>query len=195
MVKEEKPMLKKWIMIIFVGIVVNGTGVALASPPSGYSQFVQSLDSIAAGAVMPVADEQQFAMRSATLPTGFSNQSAQIVAIAKEMLGQPVVWGGSSPAQGFDCSGLVQYVYKQAGITLPRTADIQFLVGRNVSTPSLQPGDLVYFTTYEPGASHVGIYIGKDKFIHTSFSKGVVAIADMNERYFVQRYYGAKRVL
>lgn len=191
-------MLKKWIIILFAGIFFNGTGVALASPTSGYSQFMQSLDSIAVGAVMPVADEQQIAARSADLPTGQfgqSNQPAQIVAVAKEMLGQPVVWGGASPAQGFDCSGLVQYVYKQAGIHLPRTADIQFLVGRTVSQSALQPGDLVYFTTYEPGASHVGIYIGKNKFIHTSFSKNVVAIADMNDRYFVQRYYGAKRVL
>lgn len=188
-------MLKRWIILLFAGIFVNSTGVALASPPSSYSQFMQSLDSIVIGAVMPVADEQQIASRAAALPAGPSSQSAQIVSMAKEMLGQPVVWGGASPAQGFDCSGFVQYVYKQAGIALPRTADIQFLVGRTVPPASLQPGDLVYFTTYEPGASHVGIYIGKDKFIHTSFASGVVAIADMNDRYFVQRYYGAKRVL
>jgi len=191
-------MLKKWIMILLVGTFVNGTGVAMASPTSGYNQFTKSLDSIVTGAVMPVANEQQIAARSATLstgPFGQSSQSIQILAVAREMLGQPVVWGGASPAQGFDCSGLVQYVYRQAGINLPRTADIQFLVGRNVSQSALQPGDLVYFTTYEPGASHVGIYIGRDKFIHTSFSSGVVAIADMNDSYFVQRYYGAKRVL
>ena len=188
-------MQKKRIMILVAGIFLNGTGTALASPTSGYSQFMQSLDSIVGGAVMPIADEQQIAARSATLPAGQSGQSAQIVAMAKEMLGQPVVWGGATLAQGFDCSGLVQYVYKQAGIRLPRTADIQFLEGRTVSVSSLQPGDLVYFTTYEPGASHVGIYIGRDKFIHTSFTSGVVAIADMNDRYFVQRYYGAKRVL
>jgi len=184
--------MKKWLVILFVGILFDGTGVALASPPSGYSQFMQSLDSIIVGAVMPVADMEQIAARSAPLSTG---QSAQIMAVARDMLGQSVVWGGASPAQGFDCSGLVQYVYRQAGINLPRTADLQFLVGRTVSTSSLQPGDLVYFTTYEPGASHVGIYIGRNKFIHTSFSKGVVAIADMNDSYFVQRYYGAKRVL
>jgi|GEM_PF-1940158 cell wall-associated NlpC family hydrolase len=187
--------MKKWLVILFAGIVFNGTGVVQASPPSGYSQFMQSLDSIVVGAVMPVADEQQIAIRSAALPTGSSRQSAQIVAVAREMIGQPVVWGGASLAQGFDCSGLVQYVYKRAGINLPRTADLQFLVGRTVSVSSLQPGDLVYFTTYEPGASHVGIYIGGNKFIHTSFSKGIVAIADINDSYFVQRYYGAKRVL
>lgn len=188
-------MLKKMIIILIAGVFFNGTGVVLAAPTSGYSQFMQSLDSIVGEATMPIADEQQIELKSAALPAGQFGQSKQIVAAAKEMLGQPVVWGGASPAQGFDCSGLVQFVYKKAGIHLPRTADIQFLVGRTVSLTSLQPGDLVYFTTYEPGASHVGIYIGKNKFIHTSFSEGVVAIADMNDRYFVQRYYGAKRVL
>jgi len=184
--------MKKWLVVLFAGIVFNSTGVVQASPASGYNQFMQSLDSIVLEAVMPVVDMEQIAAKSAPLPTG---QSAQILAVARDLLGQPVVWGGASPAQGFDCSGLVQYVYRQAGINLPRTADLQFLVGRTVAVTSLQPGDLVYFTTYEPGASHVGIYIGRDKFIHTSFFKGVVAIADMNDRYFVQRYYGAKRVL
>jgi len=184
--------MRRWIVILFAGILFNGTGVVQASPASGYSQFMQSLDSIVSGATMPVADEQQIVARAVALPAG---QSAQILAIARDMLGQPVVWGGASPAQGFDCSGLVQFVYRQAGINLPRTADLQFLVGRTVSPASLQPGDLVYFTTYEPGASHVGIYIGRDKFIHTSFSQGIVAIGDMNDSYFVQRYYGAKRVL
>lgn len=187
--------MKKWIVILFAGMLFNVTGVVQASPTSGYSQFMQSLDSIMTGAIMPVANEQQITARSSTLSIGQSGQSAQILTFASSMLGQPVVWGGASPVQGFDCSGLVQYVYRQAGINLPRTADLQFLVGRTLSPASLQPGDLVYFTTYEPGASHVGIYIGRDKFIHTSFSKGVVAIGDMNDSYFVQRYYGAKRVL
>jgi cell wall-associated NlpC family hydrolase len=144
-----------------------------------------------------VADEHRIFASLAAFPTGQlgqSSQANQIVGVARRMLGQSVVWGGATPAQGFDCSGLVQYVYRQVGITLPRTADIQFLVGRTVSPSSLQAGDLVYYTTYEPGASHVGIYIGNNKFIHTSFLKGIVAIADMNDPYFVQRYYGAKRI-
>lgn len=189
--------MKKWILIVCAGIFLNSTGVVQASPASGYNQFLQSVDSIL-GAASPVADEQQIAARLETLPTGRSLQSgqaAQILAVAREMLGQPVVWGGASPAQGFDCSGLVQYVYRQAGIILPRTADLQFLEGRRISQAALQPGDLVYFTTYEPGASHVGIYIGNNKMIHTSFSRGIVAIADITDSYFVKRYYGAKRVL
>lgn len=184
--------MKKWIITLFAGVLLSGTAVVQAAPTSGYSQFLQSLDSIMAGATMPVADEQLIAARTGFQPSG---QAEQVLAVARDMLGQLVVWGGASPAQGFDCSGLVQYVYRQAGINLPRTADLQFLVGRTVSPSALQAGDLVYFTTYEPGASHVGIYIGRDKFIHTSFSKGVVAIGDMNDSYFVQRYYGAKRVL
>ncbi|EIW20160.1 NlpC/P60 family protein [Pelosinus fermentans] len=187
--------MKKWIALLCIGIVFNSTGVVQASPISGYSQFMQSLDSIVAGAVMPIADEQHLAARSSISPMVLPGQAARLLAVASGMLGQSVVWGGASPAQGFDCSGLVQYVYRQGGINLPRTADLQFLVGRSVPPASLQPGDLVYFTTYEPGASHVGIFIGRDKFIHTSFSKGVVAIGDMNDSYFVQRYYGAKRVL
>jgi cell wall-associated NlpC family hydrolase len=182
--------MRRWALIaVLIGMLLNG--VAEAAPASGYNQFIQSLDSILTEAVMPVADEEQISVRSASLANG---QAAQIVAAARNLLGQPVVWGGASPAQGFDCSGLVQYVYRQAGINLPRTADQQFFVGRTVLPGALQSGDLVYFTTYEPGPSHVGIYIGGDKFIHTSFSKGIVAIGDTRDNYFVQRYYGAKRV-
>ena len=171
----------------------KSTQITSSAPASSkYNQFIQSLDSILTAAVIPIADEQQMLVRSPVLSTG---QAAQILATAQNLLGQPVVWGGASPAQGFDCSGLVQYVYRKAGINLPRTADLQFMVGRTVSPSILQIGDLVYFTTYEPGASHVGIYIGGNKFIHTSFSQNVVTIADMNDTYFVKRYYGAKRVL
>lgn len=183
--------MKKWIVSLLFGMAISLTVTIEAASASGYNQFLDSMNSIM-GASMPVADEQLIAAR---MPVQQNSQAVAVLAVAKDMLGQPVVWGGASPAQGFDCSGLVQYVYRQAGINLPRTADLQFLVGRTVSPSALQSGDLVYFTTYEPGASHVGIYIGGNKFIHTSFSQGIVAIGDMNDSYFVQRYYGAKRVL
>ena len=177
----------KKMIIALVAAVSMSFGAAQASPVSGYSDFLKSLDSITAGAAIPVAEEQ-FTLT----PSGFASG---VVGLARNYLGARVVWGGASPSQGFDCSGLVQYIFRQAGIELPRTADIQFLVGATVPRTALRPGDLVYFTTYAPGASHVGIYIGLDKFIHTSFSSGVVAIGDMNDDYFVRRYYGAKRVL
>lgn len=185
-------MKKQAIGFLLTGLLLSGMSTAAAAPASGYNQFMQSLDNILAEAVMPIADEPQSFTRNAAWSNG---QVSQVLATAQDLLGQRVVWGGASPAMGFDCSGLVQYVYRQAGINLPRTADLQFLVGRSVSPNALQAGDLVYFTTYEPGASHVGIYIGGNKFIHTSFSQGVVAIGDLYDSYFVQRYYGAKRVL
>ncbi len=178
--------MKRWLIFLAVAMAAAGTVPAQAAPASNHSQFLQTLDSIrVTGAAIPVADE------AALTPAG---PAAGAIGIAQGLLGNRVVWGGASPAQGFDCSGFVQYVFRQAGIDLPRTADLQFLVGRSVPRAALIPGDLVYFTTYAPGASHVGIYIGRDKFIHTSFSQGVVAVADLNDAYFAARYYGAKRV-
>ncbi len=178
--------MKRWLLILVVTIAIGGTTPVQAAPGSNHSQFLEKLDGIlATGAAIPVADEAAF------MPAG---SAAGTVGIARGLLGSRVIWGGASPAQGFDCSGFVQYVFRRAGIDLPRTADLQFLVGRSVPRAALAPGDLVYFTTYAPGASHVGIYIGRDKFIHTSFSQGVVAVGDMNDAYFAQRYYGAKRV-
>lgn len=180
--------MKKWIVVLVMALAVAGTVPAQAAPASNHGQFLKSLDSIlATGAAIPIAEEFTF-----DTPSGLS---AGIVSAAKNLLGSRVVWGGASPAQGFDCSGFVQYVFRQMGVELPRTADLQFLVGRMVPRTDLRPGDLVYFTTYAPGASHVGIYIGGGKFIHTSFTQGVVAVGDMNDSYFLTRYYGAKRIL
>lgn len=178
--------MNKWLIILAAAMAVGWAAPAQAAPGSNHDQFLKALDGIlATGAAIPVADEAAF------MPAG---AAAGTIGIAQGLLGSRVVWGGASPAQGFDCSGLVQYVFRQAGIDLPRTADLQFLVGRTIPRTALAPGDLVYFTTYAPGASHVGIYIGRDKFIHTSFSRGVVAVGDMNDAYFAARYYGAKRV-
>ena len=104
------------------------------------------------------------------------------------------MWGGTSPS-GFDCSGLVQYVFKQHCILLNRTTKTQFQQGTFVSKAALQPGDLVFFqNTYTTGISHVGIYIGNNEFIHASSSKGVT-ISSLSNSYWASHYYGARRVL
>ena len=106
-------------------------------------------------------------------------------------LGTPYVWGGELPG-GFDCSGYVQYVWAQHGYKIPRTADIQYEVGSAVKRGQEKPGDLVFFETYAPGASHVGVYLGRGYFIHASSSRGVT-IDRLATDFFAQRYLGAKR--
>ncbi len=123
------------------------------------------------------------------------DQRREIVSKAREFLGVTYVWGGTTP-RGFDCSGLSYFVYKLHGIELPRVSWLQFResAGRSIKKSQLKHGDLVFFTTYKKGPSHVGIYIGDNHFIHASPTKGVT-ISDLNEPYFRSRYLGAKMVL
>ncbi|BBB92332.1 MAG TPA: NlpC/P60 family protein [Methylomusa anaerophila] len=120
-------------------------------------------------------------------------KSTGVTKTASKYLGTPYRFGGAGPG-GFDCSGFVMYVFDKNGKKLPRTADVQFTVGRKIDRVGLTPGDLVFFTTYAPGASHVGIYYGDGKFIHASSSRGVM-ISKLDESYWKARYLGAKRVL
>jgi peptidoglycan DL-endopeptidase CwlO len=111
---------------------------------------------------------------------------------AMRFLGTPYVFGGTS-AGGFDCSGYVQHVFSMLGLHLPRTADAQYAAAHRI-LGAMRPGDLVFFQTYEIGASHVGIYLGNDRFIHSSSSHGVV-VSTLQDRYWSARYLGAKRVI
>lgn len=117
-----------------------------------------------------------------------------IVSIAKQYLGVPYLFGGTT-LEGFDCSGYLIYVFNQVGISLPRTAADQFKVGVPVERNDLQIGDLVFFSnTYKQGISHSGIYVGDDQFISATTSKGVT-IASLQNTYWKSKYTGAKRVL
>lgn len=105
----------------------------------------------------------------------------------------PFVFGGTTPS-GFDCSGFVQYAFARAGVSIPRMADSQFYYGRRISMSEVRPGDLVFYATYEPGASHCGIYVGNGNFIHAGSNTGVT-VAPAFVGYWGARYYGACRIL
>lgn len=117
---------------------------------------------------------------------GSSYSVRRVVQTSLRYQGVPYVFGGTTP-YGFDCSGFTRFVFAQAGIYLPRSADEQYEVGRAVSYSRLQAGDLVYFTTYESGASHVGIYLGNGQFISATSSRGI-AIARLDSGYWADRY-------
>lgn len=122
-----------------------------------------------------------------------NKKTDNIIKTAEKYLKTPYKFGGDSP-KGFDCSGFVKFVYEKNGNKLPRTADIQYKQGKKVDRSKLKPGDLVFFTTYERGPSHVGIYYGSNKFIHASSSRGVM-ISRLDETYWKPRYLGARRII
>ena len=119
--------------------------------------------------------------------------SSQLSEEAKKYIGIKYRSAGTTTS-GFDCSGYVQYVYKKLGVSLPRTSKSMYSTGTAVKKNSLKSGDLVFFNTSGKGVSHVGIYLGNGKFIHSSSSKGVSIASISDPYYWGSRYVGAKRV-
>ena len=131
----------------------------------------------------------------ATLETASVPQRSNLRDIASRYLGVTYVYGGSS-AGGLDCSGFVTIVYRELGVTLPRTSREQFTAGISVRPTDLESGDLVFFDTLGRGAvSHVGIYLGAGEFIHAASNPGKVITSRLEEKYYATRYLGARRVL
>ncbi|HEY2072500.1 MAG TPA: NlpC/P60 family protein [Gaiellaceae bacterium] len=122
-------------------------------------------------------------------PAAPPSQYTGVVGIAMQFLGVPYVWGGSSPS-GFDCSGLVMYVYAQVGVSLPHYTGAQWQMGVPVAESDLEPGDLVFFD----GLGHVGLYIGGGEFIHAPHTGDVVRIDSLSEGWYAATYDGARRI-
>lgn len=122
-------------------------------------------------------------------------QAQEFALRALSFIGVRYKWGGTSPDTGFDCSGLIRYVYAQVtGHLLPYNAQDLSHLGISIDRAELQPGDLVFFNTLRKPFSHVGIYLGESRFVHAPSRGGAVEIVDMGQRYWKNRYNGARRL-
>ncbi len=125
-----------------------------------------------------------------------SSRASELVVNAMGFLGVPYRRGGNTAESGFDCSGFVRAMYEQTvGLVLPRRADQQAAATQSIDKQDLQPGDLVFFNTMRRAFSHVGIYVGDGKFIHSPRTGSQVRVEDMRDSYWQRRFDGARRVM
>ncbi len=125
----------------------------------------------------------------------WQNKAQEILINAMSLTGIKYSYGGNNPSTGFDCSGFVRYVFSQAAnLTLPPTARAISQIGKTVKRDELQPGDLVFFDTLKSAFSHVGIYIGNNKFIHAPRTGSTVRVESMQTGYWASRFNGAQRL-
>lgn len=136
-----------------------------------------------------------FLQRLASVPNEVKQRATELLMHTMGFVGVPYRLGGSSFEQGFDCSGFVQATFQQTlGLTLPRTSAEQASATRPIAKSELMPGDLVFFNTLRRTFSHVGIYVGEGRFIHSPRTGSQVRVDDMNADYWTSRFNGARRV-
>jgi cell wall-associated NlpC family hydrolase len=140
--------------------------------------------------VRPAVSETEDATRpSAGRPLGL-----EAARLARAQIGRPYRWGGASPEQGFDCSGLVHWCYGVLDVDLPRVVSAQVEFGRSVPRQRLQPGDLLFFAIDRREVSHVGLSLGGDRFVHAPRSGRPVRTDSLDDPYWRTRWTGARRV-
>jgi cell wall-associated NlpC family hydrolase len=161
-------------LLCLLSLTLGGCGTQSVRPPEGEPE-----PAAAAAPVVKATD-------------GASNVALQALAY----LGVPYRTAGLSPQTGFDCSGLVAYAYREgAGLSLPRNTFDLSRLGVAIEPDALRPGDLVFYNTQRRDFSHVGIYLGEDRFIHAPSSGGEVRVESLRADYWVRRYNGARRVI
>lgn len=148
------------------------------------------------GARVAHATELQKPVEELSLFERYTNGVQDLILKGLELVGVNYRRGGTNADSGLDCSGFVQLVFKDAvGLILPRTAREQSQMGNNVDKTELKPGDLVFFNTMRHAFSHVGIYLGDNRFLHSPRSGSEVRVEDMRQSYWIKRYNGARRVV
>jgi cell wall-associated NlpC family hydrolase len=178
---------------------VDGTGPVpkpfpMAGPRSSPPVVVAEEPAPAPSAPEPAAAAAPSpAPLNAAVPPPSAADFYALVGTALDLRGAPYRDGGNDP-RGFDCSGFTQYVFAQHGLKLPRATRDQFRAGESIGPEELAPGDLLFFTTTAPGASHVAIAVGTDQFVHAPSSTGVVRVERLSSGYWSQRFIGARRI-
>ncbi len=175
-------------MVRSLGVVLLAAACSGACASTGYSPKPFPTP----GGVAPTSHPAPAPAAPRTSSTGVDGYA--LVGTALALRGAPYRNGGTDP-QGFDCSGFTQYVFSQYGLSLPREVREQFRVGKSVKADALAPGDMLFFTTTDPGPSHVGIAIGGDQFVHAPSSNGVVRVENLSSSYWSPRFLGARRVV
>lgn len=160
----------------------------------GAPSFAAEIIENAAGESIEILDEQ-VPQNVIEQKQGWQNRAQEILINAMSLTGIKYKYGGNNPATGFDCSGFVRYVFSQAAnLTLPPTARAISQIGKTVKKDELQPGDLVFFNTLKSAFSHVGIYVGNNKFIHAPRAGSAVRVESMQTSYWANRFDGAQRI-
>lgn len=175
-----KPPLK--LLLSFLALLLAGT--------------VRAAPQAAADPLSAFMAEQGLLSQLQQVEENASQKASELVVYAMGFLGVPYKLGGNSVETGFDCSGFVKAIYQQTvGLILPRTADEQAAATQTIERGDLQPGDLVFFNTLHRAFSHVGIYVGDGKFVHSPKAGAEVRIERMDVAYWKRRFDGARRAL
>lgn len=171
------------------------------SPRNSFSQLIASVFLVLALNQPVLADEDEMARTSThsnqlSFLQRYTNTAQELILKGLEMVGVSYRRGGTDPDAGLDCSGFVQLVFRESiGKILPRTSREMSEVGDRIDRKELKPGDLVFFNTMRRAFSHVGIYLGEGRFLHSPRPGGEVRVEDMGTSYWVKRYNGARRII
>lgn len=160
-----------------------------------FSAAQSAATTVAASDVPQAPVEESRVQRAQKLLSNVTDKASDVVLGALNYIGVRYKYGGNTPDSGLDCSGFVRYVFQDTlNFMLPRRSEEMSQVGERIAKTDLKPGDLVFFNTMRRSFSHVGIYIGGDKFVHAPATGGKIRVEDLRESYWSARYNGARRV-